>query len=95
MTAPFDPRVGRQRHLTGFLRIATVVVLAAAGLGVLLPPDPGRSAATVMVGLLIAIPLIRLLWLALRWLHKGDRRFAALALLLVLLVGVGALLGGR
>jgi hypothetical protein len=95
MTVPFDPRVGRQRYLTGFLRIATVVVLASAVLGVVLRDDAGQAAATVMVALLIAIPLVRLVWLVLRWLHKGDRRFAALAVLLILLVGVGAVLGAR
>ena len=95
MTTPFNPRTGRQRHLSAFLQAATYAVFAAALVGVLVPGEVGESVAVVMVGLLIATPLIRNLWLALRWLHKGDLRFAALAVALLALVAVGALIGSR
>ena len=92
MTVPFDPRAGRQRSLTAFLRLGSIAVLTTALVGTTVPGDVGRGAAVLMSGLLIAIPVVRAVWLALRWWHKGDRRFAVLALTLVALVATGALL---
>ena len=92
MSAPPNPRADRQRWLTVYLRIASILVLAAAGVGALVPGDIGERAAIGMVGLLVAVPLGRALWLAVRWWHRGDRRFALLAVTLLLLVATGAAL---
>ncbi|HYF46355.1 MAG TPA: hypothetical protein VD926_09110, partial [Acidimicrobiales bacterium] len=69
------------------------VLVAIASLGGLLPGDIGEVSGVALVALLVAVPAIRVLWLAVRWTHKGDRRFAGLALLLVLLAAAGAALG--
>ena len=96
MTVPADPRAGRQRHLSTYLRVATGLVLLAAIVGVGSPDDDVRiRAADVMVGLLIATPLVRVAWLSVRWWHKSDRRFALLATAVLLLVACGAYLGTR
>jgi hypothetical protein len=47
-----------------------------------------------MVGLLVAAPVGRVLWLLARWTHRGDRRFA-FAVVLLLVVMTIALLVSR
>ncbi len=85
---PPNWRVGRQRMLVGFLRAGLVVVAGTATAALVLPGSSGHRAAMVMVSLLVAIPGLRVAWLALRWARLGDRRFATLA---GALVGVLAL----
>lgn len=88
-----DPRATRQRRLSAFLRAATVAAFVVALAGLLLPGHAATIAGVAMVGLLVAVPLLRLGWLATRWLRKGDRRFAVVALTLAVIVVTGAALG--
>jgi len=90
---PLDPRVGRQARLLVFLR-ASLVAVAVLGLVDLVLPEPWKDRASVaMVVALIAIPAIRILWLTTRWLRKGDRRFAAAGLVLLVVMSSGLVLG--
>jgi len=93
MTTPFNPRVDRQRRLARFLRVGAVITFVVAVAALVAPGRAGTSFGVAMVGVLVAVPLIRLAWLARRWLRKGDRRFALVALLLALIVSAGAFLG--
>jgi hypothetical protein len=43
-----------------------------------------------MVALLIAVPVLRVGWLGLRWVRRGDRAYALRALLLVVVVAGAA-----
>jgi len=86
----FDPRLDRQRRLIRFLRVAGLVVFGLALLSLVLPPQLDAEVSVAMVTLLVAAPVVRVVWLARRWLHKGDLRFAAAALGLLAVVGTGA-----
>jgi hypothetical protein len=74
---PVDPRQSRQRRLAWFLRVALIVVLALAVVGLVLPGDAGRTVGVAMTITLGATPVVRLFWLLVRWVHKRDYRFAA------------------
>lgn len=97
MTAPFDPPFNpladRQRRLARFLRIGAIAAFVTAVTALVLPDRAGTAVGVAMVCVLVAVPLVRLGWLARRWLRKGDRRFALVALLLAVIISAGAFLG--
>lgn len=78
--------------MTGFLRGATWVVLAFGVLGAVLPGDVATVAGVGAVAAVIAVPLVRVAWLARQWVLEGDDRFAGLALALLGIVATGAVL---
>jgi hypothetical protein len=88
-----DPRRERQRVLATYLRVALGIVFALALAGSLLPDDWFEPFARAMVVTLVAAPVGRVLWLLVRWMQRGDRRFAAAAGLLLAVMGVALLLG--
>jgi hypothetical protein len=87
-----DPRAARQRSLLLFLRIAALMTFACAVAGTVLPDRAGRAAAGATVVALVATPLARVLWLAVRWARRGDWRFAGAALVLVVVALSGVIL---
>jgi hypothetical protein len=90
---PDHHRVGRQARLLMFLRVATVVTVVLSALSVLVPDDGGRAAGTAVVVILVAVPLLRVAWLAQRWARKGDRLFATVACVLLGIVATAAFVG--
>lgn len=85
-----DPRAGRQARLLVFLQAAAVAVFVLAVASMVLPGEAGDVIGVAMVAVLVAAPAVRVAWLARRWLAKGDRRFAVAALLLLVVLAVGA-----
>jgi hypothetical protein len=96
-------RVGRAIDLRGsgpfryarmitMLRFLTKVAFVAALAGVVLPDPVGTMASGVAVTVVIAAPLLRVAWLALRWYLRGDRRYAAVAAALLLVVASGSVI---
>jgi len=86
---PPDPRVGRQRALATYLRVALALAFVLGLAAVALPDDWGEEVAGVaMVVVLVAAPIGRVVWLLLRWLRRGDRRFALAAAALLAVMGV-------
>ena len=69
----------------------TVVVLAAlaATAGVILRGDIAHTLNTAALVSLGALPVLRVIALAVSWARAGDRRYAAAAALLVTLMAVG------
>lgn len=82
-TLPDDPRLGRQRAMAAYLRACMVAVLVLAAVVVVVPERLVDDVGAVMVAVLILAPVGRLVWLLVRWLRRGDRRFALVALLLL------------
>jgi len=74
------------------LRATTGVVAAAALAALLLGAGPGDGVAWVAIGLLVAAPLGRVGWLAIRWFRRGDRRFGLAACGVLVIVAAGVLL---
>lgn len=92
MSAPgHGPRATRRRVLARALTALLVVVGVAAALTVVLPPPAEEPLAVATIALLLAIPIVRVGWLGLRWWRLGDRRFALVCLALLGVVGVAAL----
>lgn len=93
MNTPADPRSTRQARLSVFLLAGAVATFAVGVAALVLPDRAGAICGAAMVGLLVAVPLLRLGWLGTRWLRKGDRRFALVAVTLGVIVMAGAALG--
>ncbi len=80
---------------TGLVNLLRVGAAAALGLGLLgatVPGDAGIALATAAVAAVVALPLLRVAWLAVRWARKDDLRFAGLAVALLAVVGGGVVL---
>jgi cytochrome c oxidase subunit IV len=89
---PSPTQAADDLRLAGWLRWATIVTLVLALAGVVTPGSVGRGLDTAAVVTVVAVPLLRVAALAVRWLREGDRRFALVALALLGIVAVGALL---
>jgi hypothetical protein len=86
-----DPRGERQRALV----VALVLTLAAGAVlaltAVVTTGETSRAAGTASVVAVVAAPLGRTLWLGVRWLRKGDRRFALVAAAVLVIVAAGGI----
>ncbi|MCA1846064.1 MAG: hypothetical protein LC792_23300 [Actinobacteria bacterium] len=82
----------RYERMIHALQLLSRVAFGAALAGVFLPDPVGPVASATAVAVVIAVPLIRVAWLAIRWYRRGDRRYAAVAAGLLLIVGAGSLL---
>jgi len=82
----------RYERISRALQLFTWVALGAALAGLLLPDPVGEAASATAVSVVVGAPLVRVAWLAARWYRRGDRRYAAVAGALLLIVGSGAVL---
>ena len=82
----------RYARMIQVLRLFTKLAFVAAVAGLVVPGPVGKAAATVAVGVVVGAPLIRVAWLAARWYRRGDRRYAAVAMALLVVVGTGSVL---
>lgn len=87
-----DPRAGRQRRLVAFLRTGLVLVTGTATAELLAPPAWRAQAGVLMTSTVIAVPLVRLAWLVVRWWRRGDHRFALVGTGLLVIVASSAVL---
>jgi hypothetical protein len=74
------------------LKIAIQLVLLLALASLLLPGTAGAWCADAAIGLLIAVPLVRVAWLIYRWRMEADRRFITIGTGLILVISCGALI---
>jgi hypothetical protein len=82
----------RYERMIRALQVVSRVAFGAALVGVFLPDPVGAVASAVAVAIVVAVPLVRVAWLAIRWYRRGDRRYAAVAAGLLLIVGTGSVL---
>ena len=98
MTAPRPPiPAGRVSTIRGrwqapVLTWVTRVVIVLGLLTTVLPEAASIALATVVVGAVVATPLLRVLWLVHRWRQEHDRRFVAMGLALLGVIAAGAAL---
>lgn len=86
---PPDPRRDRYVPLSRAM-LQMLAAAAVAAMVALASPEPwGELAGWVMVSLLIAAPLIRVLWLIQRWLRRGDPRYATVGAAVLAIVVLG------
>lgn len=89
-----DPEVGQAApQAATALRWTTWAVVILAAAAIVLPGEYGLAVARLVVGVLIAAPALRVLWLAGRWFRRGDHRYAWVAISLAATIVVGAALG--
>jgi hypothetical protein len=87
-----DPRAGRFEPLIVGSRIAVGLALGFA-LGSLFLPEPLTGwCSAAAVAIVMATPLLRVAWLAVRWFRRGDRRFGIVAVGVLLVVGAAVVL---
>lgn len=82
----------RYERMGHALRLLSRLALGAALAGLLLPDPIGKVASALAVAVVVAAPLLRVTWLAVRWYGRGDRRYAAVAVALLLIIGCGSVL---
>jgi hypothetical protein len=82
----------RYERMIQCLRVLSWVAFGAALIGVLLPDPAGVAASATAVTVVVAAPLIRVAWLAIRWYRRGDRRYAAVSAGLLLIIALGSVL---
>lgn len=96
MSQPQQPgavsTVGASRLERRALSVAALAVLVAAGLGAVIPGDPGRFLDGVAIAIVVAAPLVRVLGLVAGFVRERDWRFVGAALALLAVVAAGALL---
>jgi len=82
----------RYARMTAMLRFLIRAAFVTALAGVVLPRPLGTVASALAVGIVVAAPLLRVAWLAIRWYLRGDRRYAAVAASLLVVVGSGSVI---
>jgi 4-hydroxybenzoate polyprenyltransferase len=82
----------RGRMQAPALTWVTRVVIGLGLLSAVLPDDAGVAVATAVVVAVVAVPLLRVLWLVHRWRQERDPRFVGLGLALLGVVAAGAAL---
>lgn len=88
-----DPtQAAAELRLGGVIRNVLASVALLALIGVLLPADFGKYLETAAVAIVLAIPIVRVLWLIRRWWRQGDHRFVRWACLLIALMAIGPVL---
>ena len=89
MTAPQLAREPLD-DLSRWLRRAVIVTAACAALGLALPGRAGLDVATGAVVVIIAAPLLRVVWLIVAWARSGDWRFVRIGCGLLAVVAIGS-----
>lgn len=89
---PPNPNRGRQRLLVLFLQVALGLVAALGVAALVVPESVHHALAVAMVVVLVAVPVIRVLWLVLRWIRRRDWRFVAAGTGLLTVLAVGLIL---
>ena len=89
---PPDPREERFRPMGEFLTAEVVAVLVLCLAALLGGERLGGAGAAGMLALLVAIPLVRVAWLVVRWFRRGDRRFAFVGVFVLCVAATGWIL---
>jgi hypothetical protein len=80
------------KWLARILQIALFVTFALALGGAFIPGSIGHISGTACIVILITAPVVRVGWLVVDWVRQGDKRFALLGcVLLLVLAASGAI----
>ena len=80
------------RGLKPLMLAATIAAFALAVVGSFSHAKLGTTAAGLAVGIIVALPLVRVVVVGSHWWRGGDRRFALVAAALLAVVGLGAII---
>lgn len=88
---PFDPRSLRYQPLVWFLRFATLLAFVSAVAATLAPSPLGTPLAVTAAVVLVVAPMVRIVWLVIRWWRRGDLVFVLVGVALLLVVATGGI----
>lgn len=89
-----DPTQGAAEERAGrVISVALVIAAVCALAGVTASGTLAVVFSGIAVGIVTAIPILRVAWLVKRWLGQRDVRFAWVALVLLALIAIGPLVG--
>jgi len=71
---------------------ATVAAFALSLVGSFTQGTLGTTASGLAIATVVAVPLLRVAMFGVHWWRIGDRRFAAIAAVLIAIVGSGAVI---
>lgn len=89
---PYDRRLDRFQPVVRGMRLALVVVAVLAVGGAIGPGDLARWSGAAAIVVLVAAPLVRVVWLVRRWIRRGDPRFAAVGCGVLAIIAAGVVL---
>lgn len=92
---PFEIQPRANGAMANVLQRLSVIALGVGLAGTLLPGPLGEGSAWAAFGLVVAAPLARVGWLAVRWIARRDYLFSLIAFGLLLVVVVGGVLAIR
>jgi hypothetical protein len=92
VSPPPDPKANRFDAMARGLRVAALATAVLAVISTLTAGAVSSASGAAMAALLVAVPLLRVLWLAQRWIRRGDLRFGLIATAVLAVVATGALL---
>jgi hypothetical protein len=93
-SAPKPSSGGRDLALlASILRAALVLAFVLSLAGALLPGRVGEVSEIMGLTVLIGAPVVRVAWLTVDWFREGDRRFAALGMVLLAVLGFSGIVG--
>lgn len=84
--------------MPGLQRLASLMQAALVGAfllalgGAFIPGAVGHASGVACVLVLIGAPILRVAWLTTSWARTGDRRFATMGVLLLLVLTTGAVI---
>ena len=91
MYGTVDPTQHDAEERLGVLIARTLAVVGVlAALGLLIPGGGGLAWAAVAIA--VAIPVLRVMWLAVRWARLKDSRYVWAAVVLLVLIAVGPII---
>ena len=91
-TSPPNPREERFRPMGEFLLAELVAVIILAALSLVADERVSGASGVGMIALLVAIPLLRVIWLVGRWYSRRDFRYSATGAFVLCVVLAGYLL---
>jgi uncharacterized membrane-anchored protein len=74
------------------LQWAAVAASVLGTVGLLLPDQAGIDVAVAAIVVVVAAPLLRVVWLEVAWVRAGDWRFVVVGLLLLAVICTGGVL---
>ena len=80
------------QRLASLMQGSLVAAFVLALGGAFIPGPVGHISGVCCVLLLIGAPILRVSWLTTSWARHGDRRFAGLGVVLLLVLATGAVI---
>jgi hypothetical protein len=92
VSPPPDPKAHRYDGLSHALVFSLLLAALLSIASLLLSGEASEALGAGLVAVLVATPLLRVLWFVQRWLRRGDVRFALVGVGVLGVVAIGALL---